>query len=329
MRAKKTKVPQATAKRTPPPDEPYTNIEMRLVCASKIKIVNGEHAGTVINWDSDMLRLYLYMFNQVKGFESRHGEFYQSQDRIKLSVGLGKTKLNESLDALKMLGLIRKTGKKTVKGAPRGLIKYTAVRLMEVIENLEIIFAEDDGEPVWDHERASGNAAKKSEEKHGNDNGHEEAAETETPQTEQAAAAATSSADSPTGESADQSRDLASEPATPAVVESDLERSDDDRAAGNNEVKQQEPEIFDDRGVITEAFIDSLPGDVAPNRNADGTLQSFQYVYWVARHTQDERDGVTVRTREAYMAEAQTWHIPSHLLSKNTPEPEYDEDPKF
>ncbi|MDD9254482.1 hypothetical protein PVM10_04285 [Klebsiella variicola] len=248
MRAKKTKVPQATAKRTPPPDEPYTNIEMRLVCASKIKIVNGEHAGTVINWDSDMLRLYLYMFNQVKGFESRHGEFYQSQDRIKLSVGLGKTKLNESLDALKMLGLIRKTGIKTVKGAPRGLIKYTAVRLMEVIGNLEIIFAEDDGEPVWDHERASGNAAKKSEEKQENGNGHEEA---ETPQAEQAAATATSSTDAPTGESADQSRDLASEPAASTVgqrdsVESDNDGSSDDRAAGNHAVSQRAQEYKDD-----------------------------------------------------------------------------------
>ncbi|MBD8167430.1 hypothetical protein [Erwinia persicina] len=126
---------------------------------------------------------------------------------------------------------------------------------------------------------------------------------------------------------ADQSPDLASEPATPAVVESDPERSDDDRAAGNHAVKQ--PKIFDDRGVITEAFVNSLTGNAAPYRNANGTLQSFQYVYWAARHTQDERDGVTVRTREAYMAEAQPWHIPPHLLSTPTPSPEYEEDPNF
>ena len=330
MRAKKTKVPQATAKRTPPPDEPYTNIEMRLVCASKIKIVNGEHAGTVINWDSDMLRLYLYMFNQVKGFESRHGEFYQSQDRIKLSVGLGKTKLNELLDALKMLGLIRKTGEKKVKGAPRGLIKYTAVRLMEVIGNLEIIFAEDDGEPVWDHERASGNAAKKSEEKQENGNGHEEA---ETPQAEQAAATATLSTDAPANQPAGQNPGMAPEPVPDASAQRSGAESDDDRTDGNNS-GNLEVQIFDDRGVITEAFINnlnSLTGYDEPRRNDDGTLQSFRYVYGIAQQTQDKRDGVTVRPLDGYMAEAQPWHIPPHLLSTPIPIPEteYEEDPNF
>ncbi|HBR6506638.1 TPA: hypothetical protein L9117_005263 [Klebsiella pneumoniae] len=85
-------------------------------------------------------------------------------------------------------------------------------------------------------------APKKSEAKHGNDNGHEQA---ETPQTEQAAAAATSSTDAPTGESAYQSANLADESATPDVgqrdsVESDDDGSSDDRADGNNAVKQQE-----------------------------------------------------------------------------------------
>lgn len=173
-------------KRTPPPDEPYTNIEMRLICASKIKIVNGEHAGTVINWDSDMLRVYLYLFNQVKGFENNSGEFYQSQDKIRLSTGIGKTKLNEVLGVLKKLGLIQPTGKKAVKGAPRGLVKYTASRLMDVIGNLEIIFADDNGEPVWDHDRASGRKSKKTEEKQENGKSEMQA----TPQAEQAAAAA-------------------------------------------------------------------------------------------------------------------------------------------
>lgn len=87
-------------------------------------------------------------------------------------------------------------------------------------------------------------APKKSEEKHGNDNGHEEAAEAETPQTEQAAAAATSSTDAPTGESADQSSDLASESATPVAGQRDSMASNDygssdDRAAGNNAVSQE------------------------------------------------------------------------------------------
>ncbi len=316
-----------TTKRTPPPDEPYTNIEMRLICASKIKIVNGEHSGTVINWDSDMLRVYLYLFNQVKGFENNSGEFYQSQDKIRLSTGIGKTKLNEVLGVLKKLGLIQPTGKKAVKGAPRGLVKYTASRLMDVIGNLEIIFADDDGEPVWDHDRASGKKKSKKSEEIKRDGKSDDGA---IPQAEQAAATATPSADEP----ADQNLGMAAEPAQSVAklrsgVESDPEHGSDAGTDDTDAVKPQEPKIFDEHGVITEAFINSLTGDVAPNRNADGTLQSFQYVYWVARHTQDERDGVTVRTREEYMAEAREWHIPSHLLSTPTPEPEYEEDPNF
>ncbi|HFT8410249.1 TPA: hypothetical protein ACGSNV_003200 [Klebsiella pneumoniae] len=298
-------------KRTPPPDEPYTNIEMRLICASKIKIVNGEHAGTVINWDSDMLRVYLYLFNQVKGFENNSGEFYQSQDKIRLSTGIGKTKLNEVLGVLKKLGLIQPTGKKAVKGAPRGLVKYTASRLMDVIRNLEIIFADDNGEPVWDHDRASGRKSKKSQEKQddGKSNKNLEL---------QAA-------------TADQNVDLASEPAPDDSGQRDSVASNDDNGGndGSDDHHEVKPEIFDDRGVITEAFINSLTGDVAPNRNADGTLQSFRYVYWVARHTQDALDGISTRTKDEYMAEARPWHIPPHLLSTPTTEPEYDEDPKF
>ena len=168
----------------------------------------------------------------------------------------------------------------------------------------------------------------KSEEKQGNGNGHEEAAIS---QAEQAATTATPSTDAPAGTPADQSPDLASESATPAVGQRDSVAFDGDADTagtdGNNAVKQ--PEIFDDRGVITEAFINSLTGDVAPNRNADGTLQSFRYVYWVARHTQDALDGISTRTKDEYMAEARPWHIPPHLLSTPTTEPEYDEDPKF
>lgn len=153
----------AKSKQVPPPDEPYTNIEMRLVCASKIRVRNGEHAGKVIDWDATMLRVYLYLFNQVKGFESKEGMFYQSQKKIWLSTNIGKTKLNEVLSALKILGLITDTGEREkVNGAPRGLVKLTASRLTDVIENLEIDFADFDGEPVWDHQRASGKKRSKS-----------------------------------------------------------------------------------------------------------------------------------------------------------------------
>lgn len=87
--------------------------------------------------------------------------------------------------------------------------------------------------------------------------------------------------------------------------------------------------IFDEDGVVTEEFINALDGDAAPNRNADGSLQSIKYVYWVARYSQDERDGIPVRTREEYMEEARPEHIPTHLLPKehrSKPKPEPVED---
>lgn len=245
MRVKKTKLPQ-----TPPPDEPYTNIEMRLVCADSIRIRN---TGEVITWKPDMFRVYLYMFNQIKGFEASGGKFFQKREKIWKCCGVSRDRLDKILKSLLKLGLIKDTGeRRTAPGAPRGMVVYTAFRLMEVIGNLEIIFAEDDGEPVWDHERASGNAAKKSEEKQGNGNGHEEA---ETPQAEQAAATATSSTDAPANQPADtpagQSANLASEP-SPFVagqrdsVESDNDNGSDDRAAGNHAVSQRAQEYKDD-----------------------------------------------------------------------------------
>ena len=313
MRVKKTKLPQ-----TPPPDEPYTNIEMRLVCADSIRIRN---TGEVITWKPDMFRVYLYMFNQIKGFEASGGKFFQKREKIWKCCGVSRDRLDKILKSLLKIGLIKDTGeRRTAPGAPRGMVVYTAFRLMEVIGNLEIIFAEDDGEPVWDHERASGNAAKKSEEKQGNGNGHEEATEATEPQTE--------SANQPADTSSGQSADVAPKSSPFVAGQRYRVESDDDRTDGNNS-GNLEVQIFDEHGVITEAFINSLTGDVAPNRNADGTLQSFRYVYWVARYTQDALDGISTRTKDEYMAEARPWHIPPHLLSTPTTEPEYDEDPKF
>lgn len=313
MRAKKTKLPQATL-----PDEPYTNIEMRLVCADSIRIRN---TGEVITWKPDMFRVYLYMFNQIKGFEASGGKFFQKREKIWKCCGVSRDRLDKILKSLLKIGLIKDTGeRRTAPGAPRGMVVYTAFRLMEVIGNLEIIFAEDDGEPVWNHERASGNAAKKSEEKQGNGNGHEEATEATEPQTE--------SANQPADTSSGQSADVAPKSSPFVAGQRYSVESDDDRTDGNNS-GNLEVQIFDEHGVITEAFINSLTGDVAPNRNADGTLQSFRYVYWVARYTQDALDGISTRTKDEYMAEARPWHIPPHLLSTPTTEPEYDEDPKF
>ena len=217
MRVKKNKLTQAT-----PPDEPYTNIEMRLVCADSIRIRN---TGEVITWKPDMFRVYLYMFNQIKGFEASGGKFFQKREKIWKCCGVSRDRLDKILKSLLKLGLIKDTGeRRTAPGAPRGMVVYTAFRLMDVIGNLEIIFADDDGEPVWNHERASGKEAT----------------------TTQA-----SSVDEP----ADQSPDLASESAASTVehqsgMASDDDGSSDDRAAGNHQVRQkQKQDPFPWRGA--------------------------------------------------------------------------------
>ncbi|ELY6361628.1 hypothetical protein C5952_00430 [Cronobacter sakazakii] len=109
----------------------------------------------------------------------------------------------------------------------------------------------------------------------------------------------------------------------PSVSWSAGDSSDD--VPANDAVNHDDITIFDENGVVTEEFINALSGDAAPNRNTDGSLQSIKYVYWVARHSQDEREGITVRTCEEYMAEARPEHIPAHLLPKEhraEPKPE-------
>lgn len=105
----------------------------------------------------------------------------------------------------------------------------------------------------------------------------------------------------------------------------DNDNSSDDRTTGNHEVKPQEPEIFDDYGVVTEAFINSLTGDGAPRRNDDGTLKSYAYTYRLARaydaHRCGKPDAEIMDCLDTWMKQAQPWHIPQHLLPKQTAEP--------
>jgi len=114
-------------------------------------------------------------------------------------------------------------------------------------------------------------------------------------------------------------------PATAAPVAgvgqpvSDIYSDQHDDVSGDHAVNHDDITIFDEKGVVTEAFINALSGDAAPNRNTDGTLQSFRYIYWVARYSQDERDGMPVRTREEYMAEARPEYVPTHLLPSDSP----------
>lgn len=223
------------------------------------------------------------------------------------------------IDALKALDAAEVVIKHTIK--VRGNVKssnYVAVPPTSVV-------ALGETPPKPGNEKKK---SKKSECKQ-EDGKSEMQAEQQDPQAEQVATAATPPAVQNPG------LDFGS--AVPVVgqhdrVESDPEHGGDDRTDDHHAVKPKESEIFDEHGVITEAFINnlnSLTGYDEPRRNDDGTLQSFRYVYGIAQQTQDKRDGVTVRPLNGYMAEAREWHVPPHLLSIPTTELEYDEDPEF
>lgn len=81
------------------------------------------------------------------------------------------------------------------------------------------------------------------------------------------------------------------------------------------EIAPAEVEIFDQNGVITEAFIRLTNAD----RHNDGTLKSGWYVYAIARAEQARREGLPdediADAWESYRAAAKPEYIPLHLHS--------------
>lgn len=81
------------------------------------------------------------------------------------------------------------------------------------------------------------------------------------------------------------------------------------------EIDPAEVEIFDQNGVITEAFIRRSGADL----NEDGTLKSGWYVYAYARAEQARREGLSDSqiddALESYRAAAKPEYIPQHLHS--------------
>ncbi|EKN3827535.1 TPA: hypothetical protein ACHW2M_002801 [Yersinia enterocolitica] len=128
----------------------------------------------------------------------------------------------------------------------------------------------------------------------------------------------------------------------------DISRADVQVSSGSNDDQPFPPKnhpaevtIFDQDGVITEAYINNsyTRSDIQPpDRNEDGTLSSFCYIYWIAKSEQDCRDGSPIKTPEEYMAEAKPEYIPPHLLDqkfrgatdKYVPRMDFDEpEPEF
>ncbi|QCK77778.1 Uncharacterised protein [Klebsiella quasipneumoniae] len=304
--------------------EKYITVFKRLQYATHIV---RRDTGEEIKNRIEVASFYGYMRDQYTSYSAKDLEFFESMESMGLKFqNTDRRTVKKWLDVLNAIGLVisDKRGKDE-----RGYDRYyhTVIPLEEIADNLLFygsasisggLLAEGMLIRSLEKKKPRGKPKQKSGDKQGDGNCHKEGAE----------AAKTQAA------TADQSVNLAPEPALDdseqrSGVESDREHGSDSGTDDTDAVKPQEPKIFDEHGVITEAFINSLTGDVAPNRNADGTLQSFRYVYWVARHTQDALDGISTRTKDEYMAEAREWHIPSHLLSTPTTEPEYEEDPNF
>ncbi|MCF8580974.1 hypothetical protein L2X67_14210 [Enterobacter ludwigii] len=91
--------------------------------------------------------------------------------------------------------------------------------------------------------------------------------------------------------------------------------------------------IFDEKGVVTEEFINGLSRGEAPKRNDDGTLQKYGFAYAMAQAYQAHREG---KSEEEIQGSIPVWieaalpeYIPVHLLPKEhraepKPEPVHD-----
>ncbi|NPD59526.1 helix-turn-helix domain-containing protein [Klebsiella aerogenes] len=337
------------------PDEAYCVAEMRFLCASRILI---RSTGEVVKITPVMKLAYLYMRNQYISFSRRRQQFYTDQRQMAKALDISRDTFSKVLAELKKLGIVETAGWKgnsesyavhffsdvadglevihqEWKGAPawdhdRANKNFKSKKQMvktdergkeeqksDVVEPASPAAGEPDDVPDIhsdQHDDISANDAV---------NGAEHSRQCETPPV-----LAVNGAESEQWET----------PQRADIFDLKLWREEGPSGFGFMEYGKEHGEtevekiaalidqhytdaikIFDENYVVTEEFINSLSGDAAPNRNTDGTLQSFRYVYWVARYSQDERDGIPVRTRQEYMAEAKPEYIPAHLMPKSEP----------
>lgn len=320
------------------PDEAYGVAEMRFLCASRILI---RSTGEVVKITPVMKLAYLYMRNQYISFSRRRQQFYTDQRQMAKALDISRDTFSKVLAELKKLGIVETAG---WKGNSES---YTVHFFSDVADGLEVIHQEWKGAPAWDHDRANKNFKSKKQMVKTDERGKEEQ---KSDVVEPASPAAGEPDDVPDIHG-DQHDDVSANDAvngaeseqweTPQradIFDLKLWREEGPSGFGFMEYGKEHGEtevekiaalidqhytdaikIFDENYVVTEEFINSLSGDATPNRNTDGTLQSFRYVYWVARYSQDERDGIPVRTRQEYMAEAKPEYIPAHLMPKSEP----------
>lgn len=191
----------------------------------------------------EVASFYGYMCDQYKSYSARGLEFFESMESMGLKFqDTDRRTVKKWLDVLNAIGLVISDKRGKDNG---GYDRYyhTVIPLEEVADNLLFYGSASisggllaDGMLIrkLEKKKPRGKPKQKSEGKH--DDGKSEM-QTAT---------------------ADQSPDLASEPATPAVVESDPERSDDDRADGADAMNQNDDApwqgmAFEGDGRLTEA----------------------------------------------------------------------------
>ncbi|HCI9400916.1 TPA: hypothetical protein NQE99_003646 [Klebsiella variicola] len=263
----------------------YYKAENRLFHA---KTVENKATGVVIKMTNNLEKLYTYMLNQYKWYYGDGGSnkrpFAESQVRLGTAARIGDPIKNTKryIDELIALGLVSILVKSKQKGV---CDVYKVFEVDEVAKNLVFTYPEFEGKPLYDHEQRLG------KDKHSSN----QAAQQEAPQAQQE--------QHPLAD--------ADEPAPDEEVSPDV--------VTDKPVPSTEVEIFDQNGVITEAFIRLSGADL----NEDGTLKSGWYVYAYARAEQARRDGLLEGLSDAqlddawvsYKAAAKPEYIPQHLHS--------------
>lgn len=246
------------------------------------KTVKNKATGEVVKMTNNVEKLYTYMLSQYKWYKSIKRPFAESQVRLGTMARIGDAvkKTKRYIDELVSLGLVTILDNDNKKGV---CDVYKVFEVDKVADNLVFTYPEFEDKPLYDHEKRLGK-----------DNNRAN-------QTAQQAAPQAQQEQHPLADADEPAPD---EDATPNIVDC-VDQSD----------KPFLPEIFDQNGVITEAFIRRSGADL----NEDGTLKSGWYVYACARAEQARREGLSDSqiddALESYRAAAKPEYIPQHLHS--------------
>lgn len=250
------------------------------------KTIENKATGVVIKMTNNLEKLYAYMLNQYKWYDGNKRPFSESQVRLGTAARIGDPVKNTKryIDELIALGLVAIP----VKSGSRGVCDvYEVFEVDKVAKNLVFTYPTFEDKPLYDHEKRLG------KDKHS----AIQAAQQEAPQAQQ---------------EQHPNEPAPNEEFSPDVV-TDLPVPP--RESATVKIDPAEVEIFDQNGVINEAFIRLTNAD----RHDDGTLKSGWYIYAIARTEQARREGLPdadiAAAWDSYKAAAKPEYIPLHLHS--------------